>query len=73
MSCLPRPATVPSCLAHLVRPEGRVLRMARCTATWHIRVLDHMVAEGAMMFYGGAVGEVFGHDVKAGGQDCDGG
>ena len=47
--------------------------MARCTATWHIRVLDHMVAEGAMMFYGGAVGEVFGHDVKAGGQDCDGG
>ena len=42
--------------------------MARCTATWHIRVLDHMVAEGAMMFYGGAVGEVFGHDVKAGGK-----
>jgi len=40
--------------------------MARCTATWHIRVLDHMVAEGAMMFYGRAVGEVFGHDVKAG-------
>jgi hypothetical protein len=37
-----------------------------------------MVAEGAMMFYGRAVGEVFGHYVRAGGKivtvdDLDGG
>jgi hypothetical protein len=40
--------------------------MARCAATWHIREMERVVAEGAMMFYGRAVGDVFGHDVSTG-------